>query len=114
MPTLSRRQILAAMTAVTVRPLARAADDASLLDIFVARLSLRHPLSEEARDLLRAKLANGDCLIHLWNPRTGQSLTGSAPRSGAKTRIAVSPNGSALASTRCQSPHRLAAELQRP
>lgn len=42
--------------------------------------------------------ANGDCLIHLWHPRTGQSYTGAAPRAGAKTRIAVGPSGSALAS----------------
>ncbi|MCI0682409.1 MAG: WD40 repeat domain-containing protein [Gemmataceae bacterium] len=42
--------------------------------------------------------ANGDRLIHLWDPRTGQSRTGAAPRAGAKTTIALSPSGAAVAS----------------
>lgn len=40
---------------------------------------------------------NGDRLIHLWEPRTGQSLTGAAPGVGLTTTIAVGPNGAALA-----------------
>jgi WD40 repeat protein len=42
--------------------------------------------------------SSGDRVIHLWNPRSGQSQTGSAPRAGAKTSVAVSANGSTLAS----------------
>ncbi len=42
---------------------------------------------------------NGDRLIHLWEPRSGQARTGVAPRFGAKTSIAVSPNGAALATS---------------
>lgn len=42
--------------------------------------------------------ANGDRLIHLWDPRTGRSKTGTAPHAGATTCVAVSPDGKTLAS----------------
>lgn len=42
---------------------------------------------------------NGDRVIHLWDARTGQSRTGAAPRPGAKTSIALSPNGATLATS---------------
>lgn len=41
--------------------------------------------------------ANGDHIIHLWQPRTGQALTGSGPRTLAPIALALSPDGSRLA-----------------
>jgi WD40 repeat protein len=41
--------------------------------------------------------ANGDRLIHLWNPRTGEGQTGSAPRAGARTSVSLSKDGALLA-----------------
>jgi WD40 repeat protein len=40
--------------------------------------------------------ANGDRLIHLWDPHTGQRLAGSGPRPVTRTSLAVSPDGTRL------------------
>jgi WD40 repeat protein len=41
--------------------------------------------------------ANGDHIIHLWDPKTGQTLAGADPRTPAHTSLALSPDGSRLA-----------------
>lgn len=40
--------------------------------------------------------SSGDHIIHLWNPRTGQPLVGSGPRTLAPMSLALSPEGSRL------------------
>lgn len=39
---------------------------------------------------------NGDHVIHLWQPRTGQPLSGSGPQAQAPTSLAISPDGGRL------------------
>jgi WD40 repeat protein len=41
--------------------------------------------------------ADGDRMIHLWNPRTGEAQAGSGPRSAAANSLALSPDGARLA-----------------
>lgn len=41
---------------------------------------------------------NGDRMIHLWNPRTGQPYADVGPRPLAKTTVSLSPDGSKLLS----------------
>lgn len=41
--------------------------------------------------------SNGDHIIHLWNPRTGQAYAGSGTRTLAPMSLALSPEGSRLA-----------------
>ncbi|MSU79634.1 MAG: hypothetical protein EXS16_16295 [Gemmataceae bacterium] len=40
--------------------------------------------------------ANGDRIVHLWNPQTGQPYANVGPRSNAKTTVSLSPDGSWL------------------
>lgn len=42
--------------------------------------------------------ANGDRVIHLWEPRSGQPLLSAGPRSVAKTSLALTPDGARLVS----------------
>jgi WD40 repeat protein len=65
-------------------------------------LQLRGPLGE-IRCLTFShdgkKLAcNGEHMIHLWDPKSGQALAGAGPRPFAHTSVAVSRNGQLLAS----------------
>lgn len=41
--------------------------------------------------------ADGDHMIHLWDPRTGHAQAGSGPRSAAATSLAINPTGTRLA-----------------
>jgi WD40 repeat protein len=45
----------------------------------------------------RRLAGNGDHMIHIWDPRTGQLLAGSGPRSLALNSLALSPDGTRLA-----------------
>jgi WD40 repeat protein len=40
--------------------------------------------------------SDGDRMIHLWDPRSGQAQAGSGPRSAAATSLALSPDGARL------------------
>ncbi len=40
--------------------------------------------------------ANGDRVVHLWNPQTGQAYANVGPRPSAKTTVSLNPDGSRL------------------